>query len=459
MSSERNELSELPAPSEPSRSPFRSITFRLSAWYAGTLLVGLTILGALALYTIRRAVVRSDEVVVHERLERHSEVLGRVGLPKFEEAVESATALEGEHDPVRVKDGAGHTLYQHGVVEDAALRVSTSVTSDLNLEIASSANPWRRLGPPVTSAVLSVLLGCLLIGIAGGVILTRRALRPVGALAATARAVIQSGDLSRRVEVHGGGELDELASLVNRMLESNQALVRSMREALDNVAHDLRTPLTRLRGIAEVALRTVDPTQATEALADCIEESDRALIMLRTLMDISEAEAGIMKLNVGPVELRALARETLDLYEQVAEEGGVALFLSPGGPVTAPADATRIRQALANLVDNAVKYTPPGGRVEIDVAIDAGEAQIRVRDTGRGIPAEAISRIWDRLFRVDPSRAERGLGLGLSLVKAIAVAHHGRVAVESAPDRGSSFLLSLPLEGQGTRQPPSSHDR
>ena len=132
-------------------------------------------------------------------------------------------------------------------------------------------NPWTRLGPPVTSAVLSVLVGCLLIGIAGGVTLTRRALRPVGALASTARAVIQSGDLSRRVEVRGGGELGELTSLVNRMLESNQALVRSMREALDNVAHDLRTPLTRLRGIAEVALRSDDPAQAPEALADCIE--------------------------------------------------------------------------------------------------------------------------------------------------------------------------------------------
>ena len=158
-------------------------------------------------------------------------------------------------------------------------------------------NPWTRLGPPVTSAVLSVLVGCLLIGIAGGVILTRHALRPVGALAATARAVIQSGDLSRRVEVRGRGELGELTSLVNRMLDSNQTLVRSMREALDNVAHDLRTPLTRLRGIAEVALRSDDPAQAPEALADCIEESDRALVMLRTLMDISEAEAGIMKLN------------------------------------------------------------------------------------------------------------------------------------------------------------------
>jgi signal transduction histidine kinase len=409
--------------------------------------------GTFALYEIRRAVFRSDEVVVHERLERHSEVLGRVGLPRFEEAVESATQLEGDHNPVRVQDGTGHTLYQHGVVEDAAVRVSTSVSSDLRLEVASAVNPWTRLGPPLTSAVLSVLIGCLLIGIAGGVVLTRRSLRPVGALASTARAVIQSGDLSRRVEVRAGGELGELTSLVNRMLESNQALVQSMREALDNVAHDLRTPLTRLRGIAEVALRSDDPAQAPEALADCIEESDRALVMLRTLMDISEAEAGIMKLRLGPVELRALARETVDLYEQVADEAGITLSLLPGVPMTITADGTRIRQALANLVDNAVKYTPRGGRVEIDVAAADGDAQFRVRDTGRGIPAEAIPRIWDRLFRVDSSRAERGLGLGLSLVKAIAVAHQGRVAVESTPGGGSSFLLSLPLEGPAVGRP------
>jgi signal transduction histidine kinase len=446
MSSDKNDPppARPPAPSRVRRFP--SLTFRLSVWYAGTLLLAVTVLGVLALYAIRHAAGQVGDIIIHERLERHREVLGRVGLPEFERAITNATDLEGERGPVRVEDGAGHTLFTHGDIDTASTVVSTSVTSDLRLLVASTDDPWARIAPPMKAAGLFVLVGCLLIGIAGGAALTRRALRPVVALASTARAVIQSGDLSRRVDVRGAGrgELDDLALLFNRMLERNQVLVRNMSEALDNVAHDLRTPLTRLRGIAEVALRAGDPGQAHEALADCIEESERALVMLRTLMDISEAEAGIMKLEIAPVDLRAIARETLELYEQVADDAGVSLSLTSGLAVTASADATRMRQALANLVDNAVKYTVRGGHVEVEVGADDEQAFVRVRDNGIGIPAASLGRIWDRLYRADPSRTERGLGLGLSLVKAIALAHGGHVSVESEPGRGSSFVLFLP---------------
>ncbi|HEY8925299.1 MAG TPA: HAMP domain-containing sensor histidine kinase [Polyangia bacterium] len=424
-----------------------TLVTRLSTWYAGALLLGFALLGALAVLAVRRAMVRSNEVVIHERLERHRAVLGRVGLPQFEKAVAAAGELEAERPPVRVRNGKGQTLFRHGEVDAATVFASTSVAGDLVLDVAPPLDPWRRVGGTVILAVALVLFGCLLLGVAGGVYVTRQALRPVAALASTARAVIQSGDLSRRVDTRegGSGELEALAALVNRMLERNQSLVLGMREALDNVAHDLRTPLTRLRGVAEVALRGGDAAQVREALGDCIEESDRVLLMLRTLMDISEAEAGIMRLELAPVDLRALAAETIDLYEHVAEEAGVRLSLASGDDVIATVDANRIRQALANLVDNAVKYTPDGGTVELSVARGAGEAAVRVRDSGYGIPADAIPRIWDRLYRGDPSRATRGLGLGLSLVKAIATAHGGHVSVQSAPGAGSTFTLAVPL--------------
>jgi signal transduction histidine kinase len=425
----------------------RSLVFRLAVWYAATLLLAFTLMGVVAIYGVRLAVERSRQVVVHERLERQSAVLAQVGLPRFAAAVTAAGEVEGEHGPVRVRDAAGHTLFRQGDVE-ATVFESSSVSRDLVLDVASPVDPWSRVGRSLTAAVVLVVLGCLIIGVLGGARLTRRALRPVAALAATARAVIQSGDLSRRVDTSepGSGDLRQLAALVNRMLERNQTLVRSMREALDNVAHDLRTPLTRLRGIAEVALSTEDPASAREALGDCIEESDRALVMLRTLMDISEAEAGIMRLERGTVDLRAAAAEAVDLYAEVAEDAGVALTAEPGEPVTVHADPNRIRQALANLVDNALKYTPRGGHVSVAVRPDAaaGEASLVVRDDGIGIPPESIPRIWDRLYRVDPSRATRGLGLGLSLVKAIAVAHAGRVSVDSTPQQGSTFTFTLP---------------
>jgi signal transduction histidine kinase len=167
-------------------------------------------------------------------------------------------------------------------------------------------------------------------------------------------------------------------------------------------------------------------------------------------MDISEAESGTMKLTREPVKLTELASRAIDLYRDVAETKGVALELDSKkgyGPFTddvvVAADRTRLEQVAANLIDNAVKYTPAGGRVEVEIGRDGGDAVLRVRDTGPGIPADELPRIWDRLFRGDTSRTARGIGLGLSLVKAIAEAHGGTVSVASEPGHGSTFEVRL----------------
>jgi signal transduction histidine kinase len=172
------------------------------------------------------------------------------------------------------------------------------------------------------------------------------------------------------------------------------------------------------------------------------------LIMLNTLMDISEAESGAMHLRREPVRLAAVVAHAVDLYREVADAKGVVLTALTPDDVVVTADGTRLEQVSANLIDNAVKYTPAGGRVDVEVLKDGGRALLRVRDTGTGIPANELPRIWDRLFRGDTSRAERGLGLGLSLVKAVVEAHGGTVEVESEPGRGSVFTVSLPLEAQ-----------
>ena len=301
----------------------------------------------------------------------------------------------------------------------------------------------RRFRTVLTVAVAVFML----VGVLGGALLTRSTMQPLRQLAAVVQTILQTGRFEARVPVQGSRDpLDQLGALFNAMLDRIVSLIAGMRGSLDNVAHDLRTPMTRLRSIAERALESGgdDPERYREALADCLEESERVSEMLNTLMDISEAETGVMRLALEPVDASGILKDVADLYEDVAEDKGVALELEAPEGLAVLADRNRLRQVLANLVDNAVKYTPGGGSVKLSAAGRQDEVEICVADTGQGISAEDLPRIWDRLYRGDRSRSERGLGLGLSLVRAIVQAHKGRVEVESSPGQGARFTLTLP---------------
>jgi signal transduction histidine kinase len=269
-------------------------------------------------------------------------------------------------------------------------------------------------------------------------------LEPIHRLIAAVGRITRTGTTETRVPVGTSGDaIDELSALFNQMLDRISTLIDGMGSALDNVAHDLRTPMTRLRGLAERALESGDATAQREALATCLEESDRILAMLDTLMDISEAETGTMRLSLVDVSLDALIAEVVAVFEDVTEDKSITVTTSVEPGLTVRADRDRLRQVLANLIDNAIKYTPAGGRVNIHARRDGSVVHIDVADNGPGIAAHDVPRIWERLYRGDQSRAERGLGLGLSLVRAIVSAHGGTVEVDTAPGRGATFTVTL----------------
>lgn len=292
------------------------------------------------------------------------------------------------------------------------------------------------------------LLGVVAMGVLGGILLTNRALRPIRWLGETVRSILATRTLEARVPVaNTKDELAELSRLFNQMLDQEQHLIRSMHEALDNVAHDLRTPLTRLRGSAEVALQDEEYNAEAlrESLQDCLEESERVTSMLTTLMDISEAETGSMQLHLKTLDFAKLVRGLVEVYSLAAEERKITIQLELPGELTLSGDGPRLQQVVGNLLDNAIKYSAEGGEVTVRLQEVSRAAVLSVQDHGEGILEEDRERIWDRLYRADKSRSRRGLGLGLSFVRAIVEAHDGHAKVSSQPGQGSTFQVSLPM--------------
>ena len=449
---------------------------RLALWYAGIFVGSSLALIALTYFLLSAALRQYDREIVQSTLVEYAAAWRRGGEPAVASAIRrnqeaagyeplfvravgpfgavaflnaprdwqdfnvaqlATPALSGQQRWATLRGGRGESL------EVLTARLADGTLFQVGKSTARRDDLLRRF----RTILLLDFLTLTLIGLAAGAVFTSSAVQPLRALVRTVRRILQTGRLDARVPARDTADaLDELSLLFNAMLDRIQGLISGMRGALDNVAHDLRTPMMRLRGLSESALQgPQDPAALRNALADCLDESDRVMTMLNTLMDISEAETGTMKLQISEVDLAAIARDTLALYEDAAEDKGIRLTADALESLIASVDRERLRQVLANLVDNAIKYTPAGGRVAIAVRRDRDDGVIEVRDTGIGIEAEELPRIWARLYRGDKSRSERGLGLGLSLVKAIVEAHRGTVGVDSAPGRGTRVEVRLPL--------------
>jgi signal transduction histidine kinase len=427
----------------------RAFGLRLGLWYATVFVLGATAIVFLTYGLTARSLRERDRQMLQAAAGEYAAVYRRSGLRGLTETVRAEQATVPQRLFVRVVDRGAEAFVlssPQGWDPDDLETASLQLPDGTLVQVGKSTEERMDLLSRFRAALGLVTLFIVATALAGGWLVTQSAIAPIRRLTAAVRRTVQTGRTDERLPVPRYEDaITELTVLFNAMLDRIEGLVTGMRVALDHVAHDLRTPLTRLRGSAEMALAAPpDLDHYRESLADCVEETDRVLAMLNTLMDISEAESGAMPLLREQIRLSEVASRAVELYRDVAESKGVILTLEAVDGGIVAGDRLRLEQVAANLIDNALKYTARGGRVDVRVRRIGERMALQVADSGAGIAPDEVPRIWERLFRGDASRGERGAGLGLSLVKAIVEAHGGKVEVDSLPGRGSTFTVSFP---------------
>jgi signal transduction histidine kinase len=346
-----------------------------------------------------------------------------------------------------------------GDAQRTAVGVLLSVPAGLVLVVGRDIEDLHRFAGTMGQLLLISISLLALLGIGAGLLISRSMLRRIEA-ATEASRTIMAGDLSRRIPLNGSGdELDRLAGSLNAMLARIEELMAALREVSDNIAHDLKTPLTRLRNRAEAALRNPDGAATyREGLTKTIEEADELIKTFNSLLLIARLEGGAVAESMSPVDPAAIIGDVAELYEPVAEEAGLQLQLTAPGGLHMVANRELIGQAVANLVDNAIKYAADpvpnavGGKrgaISVSLARREDAIEITVADRGPGVAPQDRERALKRFVRLEKSRSRPGSGLGLSLVAAVARLHGGSVRLEdNAP--GLRAVLTFP-----TRAPPA----
>ncbi|MDC7221326.1 MAG: HAMP domain-containing sensor histidine kinase [Spirochaetales bacterium] len=456
---------------------FRSIHFKIGLVFSIAFIILFTVLTLWVFYTTFTALLKDEMQFMYNRLamfQAQYEMAGEEEL--YQRAQEENESLPYMAYFLRFNDASGEEVffyvppgwesfnyaplykavenYDHSQIlylrgPDPSKSLITRILplsdgSTLQCGVVSASQ--YRLIAGFRSVASRVFLILTITAFATGIFVTTRALRPIAHLNREIEQIAETGEIYHRLTTRGTGDyIDSMALRVNNMLDRIEDLVEGLKGTLDSTAHDLRTPLTRLMGRAELALNgTVEEKE--EALVVCMEESRHILTMLNTLMDISAAEKGLIQITEEPIDMKELTGQFEDLYGFVAEDRGLNFSCFCEDEVFLRADPVRLNQALANLMDNAVKFTPEGGTVKLAIRTNpVGKGTvITVSDNGPGIPEEEKDAVWKRLYRGEKSRTSPGMGLGLSMVKAVVEAHKGRIILKDNPGGGSIFQITLP---------------
>jgi len=442
----------------------RSIRVRLTLWYAAVLSAVLALYAGGVFAFLRHSLsedldggLRDDREVAEQMLERTP--AGGISW-RAEPEDDGDDAVAGRWLEVRSPDGTLLYARPSGVPADLPVRrLSGPYTVDglpVVIQVARSEEPLRRELRELLMIMGAGLPLAVAIAGMGGYFLARRALAPVSRMADRART-ITAERLGERLPVENPeDELGQLAAVFNDAFARLERSFDQLRRFTADASHELRTPLTAMRSVGEVGLREHRGAAAyREIIGSMLEETDRLGRLVEGLLTLSRADGGNVLLKREGVDLAELARDVAAHLGVLAEEKRQSFAVEASGPVPAWVDRVVIRQALINLVDNAVKYTPPGGSVRIVVRDGAPGPTIEVADTGSGIPPEHRDRVFDRFYRIDKARSRDigGAGLGLAIVRWAVEAHGGRIDLDSVEGRGSTFRITL-LHAEGSSSVP-----
>lgn len=464
----------------------RSLSFRLVTWYAGVLAVVFVLLGALTFTSLRQYL----EANVLDNQTRRARQIADTLIARARhdseraigEEVETLYSPESNDRFIRITRADGTVVYSSGAPRGewfdpaqipplpaadraaAARKVAVTGGSLLIAAVPATAADGARYRVEVgTSAAplegtLRRLLGMLAVGlpvtvavaVAGGFVLVRRSLDPVERIARKAQEITQHNLSERLPLVHSGDELERLSVSLNHMITRLQEVIDGSKQFVADASHELRTPLTVMRGELESLAqdRQLGP-EIRETLGSVLEEVERLAEIVESLFALSRLDAGEMSAQWRRFDLAELAATTAEQMNLLATDKNISVACDSTAGVTVEGDPARLKQVIVNLLDNAIKYTAPGGRVRLSVRREQGFAVLEVADDGIGIPAEALPHVFKRFFRVDTarSREQGGAGLGLAIVKSICSAHGADIEVTSELGRGSTFRLRQPLAG------------